>query len=89
METIEKITPEKSLEMKEACIERAKDFALEDFAHRMQNYFLLDEVNDVTETPEEDSVNTSISKKEALPEENDEKDVTIDLLAVDGVKPTS
>ncbi|MBP9811929.1 glycosyltransferase, partial [Candidatus Gracilibacteria bacterium] len=32
MEVVEKLTPEKSLEMKDACIKQAKLFALEDFA---------------------------------------------------------
>ena len=89
METIEKITPEKSLEMKDACIERAKNFALEDFALRMQNYFLPDEVNETLQPPEGDSEKIEVSKKEFPPQEKEEKDITIDLLAVDGIKPTS
>jgi len=43
MEAVELITPEKSLSMKEACIERARIFALDDFATHMQDYFLNDE----------------------------------------------
>lgn len=90
METVEKITPEKSLEMKDACIERAKNFALEDFALRMQNYFLPDEVNDeITTPPLQDLKEIIAPKKEAIEPEKDEKEVTIDLLSVDGVKPTT
>ncbi len=86
MEVVEKLTPEKSLEMKDACIKQARLFALEDFAEHMQNYFLNDEINDI-ETPEEEGEEQKIV---SLPQEaQKEEDLTIDLLSVDGVKPSS
>jgi hypothetical protein len=48
MEAVELLTPEKSLSMKEACIERARMFALDSFRRMKQNknslilgYFLI------------------------------------------------
>lgn len=47
MEAVEALTPERSLSMKDACIERAHMFALEDFANQMQNYFTSEEETEV------------------------------------------
>ena len=38
MDAIRDMTPEKSLSMKAACIERARDFSLERFSLELQKY---------------------------------------------------
>ncbi len=46
MEAVESMTPEKSILMKESCIERARMFALDSFAQKMQTYFDAPEISE-------------------------------------------
>jgi glycosyltransferase involved in cell wall biosynthesis len=56
MEAVEMMTPERSLSMREDCIERARFFALDTFASYMQNYFPAEQKSEITEMSEANSL---------------------------------